>query len=82
MVTIELDWKHNRDDWKTYIRRVGLQQQQIASFIGVSEQVMTKLVQVMTDGQGLLAKDVDRKRWTKAVDYVEFQASKVKEETK
>lgn len=82
MVTIELDWKHNRDDWKAYIRRVGLQQQQIASFIGVSEQVMTKLVQVMTDGQGLLAKDVDRKRWTKAVDYVEFQASKVKEESK
>lgn len=79
MVTIQLNWKENRDHWGTYLHTIGLPQIEIANYLKVSDVTMSTLVKKMTDGQGLTASVKDRDRWERAIAYVEMYANKVKE---
>ena len=71
MPSIVLNWTSVRRDWKYQLDRLGLTQQQVAEHLGISDQVMTKLVKTMTVQQGLGANNTDKERWQRAIEFVE-----------
>lgn len=70
MPNVQFDWTRVRRDWVYQLDRLGIQQKDVAAALGISEQVMTKLLKVMTDGKGLIASPRDKHRWAKAIEYV------------
>ncbi len=70
MPSIVLNWTTVKRDWAYQLDRLGLKQQDVANHLGVSDQVMTKLVKTMTTGKGLTANEIDKKRWSDAIAYV------------
>lgn len=81
MVTIQLNWTTNRDDWIQYTQHIGIEQKEIAAFLGITPSALTPLVTLMTTHKGVDASKLQRDRWKRAVAYVKMCAAE-KEETK
>jgi len=48
--------------------------------IGLSKSQMSHLVKKMIAGQGLIASELDKKRWKSAIEYVQFKQSQLQRE--
>lgn len=79
MPNVQFDWTSIKRDWAYELDRLGIQQQEVAKFIGVSDVIMTRLVKAMTDGKGLTASALDHERWQKAIEYVQFKENQAEE---
>lgn len=78
MPNVQFDWTRVRRDWVYQLDLLGIQQKDVAAALGISEQVMTKLLKVMTDGKGLIASPRDKYRWAKAIEYVKSKEGALK----
>lgn len=79
MVTIQLNWTTNRGDWMRYTEHIGLEQKEIAAFLGISPSALTPLVTLMTTYKGVAASKLQRDRWKRAVAYVKMRAAEMEE---
>lgn len=73
------DWTSVKRDWAYQLDLVGVQQREVADFLGISTPAMTKLVKAMTDGKGLTASALDKERWDHAVNYIKLKQSELQE---
>lgn len=64
-------------EWQQQLSQARLKQEDIAVHLGISVQSMSLLVKKMIIGQGLIANDLDKKRWNQALDYIEFKKSQL-----
>lgn len=79
MVTIQVNWTTDYDDWGTYLKHIRLPQLEVANFLGVSDVTMSNIVKDMTTKKGLGASEKTQDRWKRAVAYVKLRAGEMEE---
>lgn len=64
-------------EWQQELIQARLRQEDIANHLGISKQGMSLLVKKMIQGKGLMANQLDKKRWEQSLDYIEFKKSQL-----
>lgn len=64
-------------EWQQQLSQARLTQEDIAKHLGISKQSMSLLAKKMIVGQGLMANEIDKKRWAETLDYIEFKKSQL-----
>ncbi|UVW17969.1 MarR family transcriptional regulator [Levilactobacillus brevis] len=67
-------------EWEAELKQAHLTQSDVANVIGLSKSQMSHLVKKMIAGQGLIASELDKKRWKSAIEYVQFKQSQLQRE--
>ncbi|KRN77615.1 hypothetical protein [Weissella minor] len=67
-------------DWRQELAEAKVSQEQVGKQIGLKKTPMSTLVKKMIVGKGLTATDLDKKRWSDALDYIAFKKEQVKKE--
>lgn len=67
------EWK-----WKEELAKAHLKQEEAGSVVNISKNQMSVLVKRMILGKGLLASDLDRKRWKSILEYIKFKQEELK----
>lgn len=63
-------------DWQVELGKAHLIDKDIAEFLGIDKTAFSHLRKKMVDGQGLIATELDRSRWKRVQDYIEFHKKK------
>ncbi|WP_261809523.1 hypothetical protein [Levilactobacillus humaensis] len=66
-------------EWEAELKRAHLIQEDVGKVLGLSKSQMSHLVRKMIIGKGLTASELDKQRWTDAVEYVRFRKNKLQE---
>lgn len=67
-------------EWEAELKQAHLTQSEVAKVLNLSKSQMSHLVKKMIAGQGLIATELDRKRWNDAVEYVQFKQNQLRKE--
>jgi predicted XRE-type DNA-binding protein len=60
-------------EWRAELAKARVSQEDVGTMIGLTKSQMSHLVTKMVQGQGLTATALDKERWGKAVEYVDFK---------
>ncbi|ARW24610.1 hypothetical protein S101189_01174 [Pediococcus acidilactici] len=59
--------------WKEALAKAHLKQEEAGNVVNISKNQMSILVKRMILGKGLLASDLDKKRWKLILEYIKFK---------
>ncbi|AVL02826.1 hypothetical protein [Pediococcus pentosaceus] len=64
--------------WREELAKAHLKQEEAGEFVHISKNQMSGLVKRMVQGKGLVASELDKKRWKAILEYVEFKQEQFK----
>ncbi|QYY85645.1 hypothetical protein [Pediococcus pentosaceus] len=68
------EWK-----WKEELAKAHLKQEEAGKVVNISKNQMSILVKRMILGKGLLASDLDKKRWKLILEYIKFKQEELRD---
>ncbi|APS41282.1 hypothetical protein FOL01_0423 [Weissella jogaejeotgali] len=63
----------DKRDWREKLIKADLTQEKVGEFIGLDKGRMSALVKKMIIGEGKTASELDRKRWQRALDFINLK---------
>lgn len=64
--------------WKEELAKAHLKQEEAGYIVNISKNQMSSLVKKMVKGKGVLASNLDKKRWKAILEYIKFKQKQLK----
>ena len=71
----------NQWDWKVELAKAHIGQTELGRIIGLDKSAMSGLVKRMVVGEGKTASKLDKERWGKSLEYVQYRQELFKKES-
>lgn len=70
----------NQWDWKVELAKAHIGQTELGRVVGLDKSAMSGLVKRMVVGEGKTASELDKERWKKSLEYVQYRQELFKKE--